>query len=191
MKHAMIFMVLALVLAACAPRATPAPSPTSSPTVVPSSTLEPTPTITPVPSSTPTPTIAPTSTITFFYSLPTATVGTPPTPAPEFACRLVAQSVVDGTQFHPGESFSNDWNLSNIGSAPWLPGNVDFANTGGNRISKYPVVQLQQNVSPGDAISLNVDMRAPFKPGAYSTFWTLRRGNNYFCRVSLTIEVAP
>jgi hypothetical protein len=191
MKHAMIFMVLALLLEACTPPSTPAPTPTSLPTIVPSDTLEPTPTLTPTASRTPEPTLPVTPTLIFFFSLPTATAGTPPTPAPELACQLVSQSIRNGTQFHPQEPFSNDWKLSNAGKAPWLPGNVDFAYTGGTKMYLYPAVQLQRNVSPGDTISLNVDMRAPNKPSEYSTFWSLRRGKDYFCRVRLTIEVIP
>lgn len=195
MKHATILMALALFLAACAAPVTPAPTSTSVPTVVPSisssiapsSTLEPTPSPTPTPSRTPEPT--PTPTLGFIFILPTATVGITPSPAAALDCQLVAQSVVNGTEFHPREPFSNDWLLLNTGSAPWVPGNVDFAYTGGTRMNLSTVVQLRQNVPPGNTVSLNVDMRAPSKPSDYTTFWSLRRGTDYFCRANLTISV--
>ncbi len=193
MKHMTVFIALALFLAACAPPVTPAPTSTTVPTVVPSivpsNTLEPAPSPTAAPSRTPEPTPSLIPTLGFVFILPTATVGPSPTTAPALACQVLAQSIVNGTEFHPQESFSNDWLFANVGSAPWFPGNVDFAYTGGTRMNLSPVVQLRQNVRPGSTVSLNVDMKAPSKPSDYTTFWSLRQGNNYFCRVKLTISV--
>ena len=193
MKHTTILLALALFLAACAAPVTPAPTstsvPTTVPSVAPSSTLEPTPTLTPPPSQTPSPTPSPVPTLGFIFILPTATVGITPSPSAALACQLMAQSIVNGTKFSPQAPFSNDWLFVNTGSAPWLPGNVDFAYTGGTKMNLYTVVPLRQSVPPGNSVSFNVDMRAPSKPSDYTTFWSLRRGTDYFCRVKLTISV--
>ncbi len=193
MKHMTVFMALALFLAACAAPVTPAPTsttvPTTVPSIVPSETLEPTLTLTATPSRTPEPTPVLLPTLGFVFVLPTATVGPTTTPAPALACQVLAQSIVDGTEFHPQERFSNDWLFANAGTAPWFPGNVDFAYTGGTRMYLSSVIQLRQNVPPGSTVSLNVDMKAPSKPSDYTTFWSLRQGTHYFCGAKLTISV--
>ena len=189
MKNAMILMTLALLLGACAAPSTPPPSstPGSAPTPIPSDTPQPTLSPTATVSVTPTEILPPTA--PFFFSLPTFTPTPLGTPAVALQCQLLSQSVADGTEFKPKENFEPGWKITNTGTAPWLPGNVDFAYFSGSKMHKYTPVPLQINVDPGDTTVVTVEMAAPKSEGTYKATWSLRRGNDYFCRVSVSIYV--
>lgn len=81
------------------------------------------------------------------------------------------------------------WKVTNTGTAGWYPGSVEFTFFGGDKMYQFPRTQLQTGVAPGDTVALVADMVAPKNPNKYTTFWGLRRGNDYFCRVSLSIYV--
>ncbi len=189
MKNAIIFLIVALVLAACVVPSTPAPSPTatSAPTSVPSDTPQPTLSPTATVSSTPTEILPPTA--PFFFSLPTFTPTPLGTPAVALQCQLISQSIADGTEFKARERFDVGWNITNTGTAPWIPGNVDFAYFAGTKMHKYTPVQLPASVASGETVNVVTDMLAPKAQGKYKAIWSLRRGNDYFCRVSVTINV--
>jgi hypothetical protein len=99
------------------------------------------------------------------------------------------QSVQNGTHYKSREPFSISWKVRNTGTAGWVPGTVDFTYIAGTKMYQYPLVQLRGTVDPGNIAHLIADMRAPRNPGKYSTTWSLRQGDNYFCHVSLTIYV--
>ncbi len=181
----MIFMALALLLAACAAPSTPTPTlvPTSARTPTPSTSPGPTLSLTPTPSTTPEPTL--TLAPTFLFRMPSQTS----TPSRVLDCQLLSQSVPNGTHFGPKERFDIAWKVTNTGAADWYPGIVEFAFLGGARMYQSPVVHLQTRVVSGDTVALDVDMVAPKNSTKYTTFWGLRRGNDAFCRVSLTIYV--
>ena len=185
MKNAMIFMALALFLAACTPPSTPAPRPTSAQTATPSTPTPPLVVLsfTPAPTHTPAPTPTPLS--TFVFLLPSSTAG----PAHVLDCQLISQSVPNDTHFNPKERFDISWKITNTGAADWYPGVIEFIFVGGAKLATSQAVHLQTRVVSGDTVSLNVDMVAPKNSTKYTTFWALRRGTEAFCRVSLTIYV--
>jgi len=151
------------------------------------------------PSTTPTP--APTPT----FALPTfagPALASPPfylfltpsqtaTPSHELDCEVLWQSVIDGAQIGPNVTFSVAWTITNTGTAAWDPEGVDFTYLSGTKMNQSPLVQLPGIVAPGDTVTLIVDMRTPNKTSRYSTVWSLRRGQDYFCSVRLTISVNP
>jgi hypothetical protein len=191
MKNAMIFIVTALLLAACGTPATPpppSPTVTRAPTTIPTSTVQPTlpPTATRAATFTPLPPTAP-----FYYSLPTFTPTPFGTPAVALQCSLVSASVVDETEFKPREPFEPGWQITNTGTAPWIPGNVDFAYIAGTKMHKYSPVALMNSVQPGDTTVVSVAMSAPKVEGTYKEILSLRRGTDYFCHVSVKITVVP
>ena len=153
------------------------------PSVVPSPTPVPTRSPTAVPSNTPPATLL--STPPFFVLLPSPTS----TPSQELDCSLIWQSMVDGSKLDPGESFSVSWKVSNTGTSSWNPETVDFTYLSGTRMNQSQVIHLQAAVLPGGAVTLTVDMRAPKKSSDYTTMWSLRRGQEYFCSVGVTISV--
>jgi hypothetical protein len=151
------------------------------------------------PSSTPEPTLTPTfalptfpgpeldSTPFYFLLTPSPTE----TPSQELDCEVLWQSVIDGKQIGPGMTFSVAWTITNTGTAAWDPGQVDFTYFSGTKMNQTPLVQLPTTVGPGETVTLDVDMRTPNKTSRYTTVWSLRRGEDYFCSVRLTISVSP
>ena len=99
------------------------------------------------------------------------------------------QSVKNGSHFKAREEFSIAWKVRNTGTAGWIPGTLDFTYFAGTKMYQYPLVQLQVGADPGNVTLLTTDLRAPKNSGKYSTTWSLRQGDNYFCHVSLTIYV--
>jgi hypothetical protein len=218
MRNVMMLLVLALVLTACGAKPTPTPAgipvgftdtPASAPTQPPPSSNTPSPTtaatLTPAVITSPQPTgsaslleptlpmtLTPIATISldstatplFVFTLPTVTP-----PATPFDCSLLTKSVADGTEFDPGERFSVGWQIMNSGSATWYPGTTVLQYFGGTKMYIYPTVPLQVVVQPGVTTSISVDMRAPQNSTTYTTLFTLHQGDNYFCRVRVSIWV--
>jgi hypothetical protein len=133
----------------------------------------------PLPSSTPTPTI--------LFSLPSSTP-TPTVPS-ELDCKLNWQSPGNGITYQPKEHFTVGWKVTNNGTAAWDAGSVVFTYLGGAKLYDYALVHLQTTVAPGQAVILSVPMRAPRNSTKYTTYWSLRRGDTFFCRVMLSIYV--
>jgi hypothetical protein len=198
MRNAMVLMVLALCLTACAPPPAPvvAPSPaaptlsnTLQPTQSPSPSPSPAPTRTntPIPSVTPSPAIS--LTPSFYFIMPSPT--RPPTS--ELDCRVISQSVPDNTSFHAGERFTVNWVISNTGSATWYPASVEFVFAGGTKMYQSTLVHLKSTVAPGQTVGLAADMKAPKNSSTYTSSWSLRRGTEYFCpaRVTIWVEAPP
>ena len=172
----MAFVALALLLTSCAAPSTPIPGPTSARTSTPSMTAEPAPSFTPAPSATLEPTLSP---------VPSPSAGA----SGALDCALLMQTVKNGAHYRSGELFSISWKVRNTGAAGWDSGTLDFTYIAGTKMYQYPLVHMQGTVDPGNIAYLMADMRAPRNPGKYSTTWSLRQGDNYFCHVGLTIYV--
>ncbi|MFH1185009.1 MAG: NBR1-Ig-like domain-containing protein [Chloroflexota bacterium] len=156
--------------------------PTSSPTLTPTATR--------------TPSLTPTFTPTFVFRLRSATPAKTSTPtlAPglisgEYSCKLLDQDPADGSKLDAKVDFDAVWEVRNTGSATWDENNIDFAFFNGDKLHEQSVYDLNKSVKSGESINLIVDMVAPKDAGKYRTVWSLRRGNDDFCRVTLTINV--
>ena len=134
-------------------------------------------TLTPSPTATETPT--PTMTLTPFLS---ASAG-------EFNCRVLSQSVRNGTHFGPRERFEMGWKVRNNGDVDWDPASVDFAFFSGTRMYQAEFLPLAEGVHTGALANLTAGLVSPKKDGTYTTVWALRRGQNRFCYVSVKIIV--
>ncbi len=175
MKTMFLLLTLGLLLAACA---APAPTPTGTPTSAPSTTptLEPTLTSTPVPD---TPTLPP----------PSLTPSSAGSATGELACKLLMQSVPNGSHFKPKERFDVGWKVRNTGTVRWDPDSIDFTYFRGTNMNQSILVHLTGEVEPGNTVMLYTDLIAPGSPGGYTTIWTLMRGEQDFCHLSVTIHV--
>jgi hypothetical protein len=167
-------VVLVGLLAACsvAPAATPLPTITASPS----------PTFTAIPTE-----IPPSATPTAEASSPTP--ATPESTLGTLDCRLLTQSLRNGSHIGPKDRFDMGWLVRNTGTAVWDPGAVEFVYLGGTRMFVSPQSALQETTEPGNSTLLVADMVAPKSDGAHTTIWALRKGSDYFCRVSVTITV--
>ena len=186
MRTTLLSIGLTLPLIACVTLSAPIASPTSARPPTPTITVEPNLSPTLPPTTTSEPTLSP-------VPPPSASAASTPAESPTEStaldCDLLIQSVKNGTHYKPQEQFSINWKVRNTGTAGWGPDSVDFTYIAGTRMYQYGLVQLKETVDPGNIAYLIADMRAPKNPGKYSTTWSLRQGDNYFCHVSLTIFV--
>ena len=179
-RIAPLLCLLTALLVGCDVFAQPSPAPSQTP--VPSPT--------PSPASTITPTIVlelPTQSLT-----PEAPAGSPTPGAPgpgELDCRLLSQSPKNGTHFAPRDRFDMGWWVRNTGTLDWDAATVDFVFAGGSPMHTFPLTHLQKNVLADQKTLLVADMLAPKQTGKYTTIWSLRSGQNFFCQVRLTIYV--
>ncbi len=175
--RAAVGLAFALILSACSaltPTSTPTAAPTATSALLATPTLSPTPTISvATPSETPAP--APTS----------ATPSTSDT----LDCRVLNQAFKNGLHVGPGTHFDMGWRVQNTGTAAWDPGTVEFAPFAGTRMYAWAPPRLQQTVASGDIVLLVADLIAPKSSGKYTTVWALKQGDQFFCRVQLTINV--
>ncbi len=107
----------------------------------------------------------------------------------ELTCRVLSQSRTNGSHFSPKETFEIGWKVRNTGTLDWDPSSVDFAYYAGTKMYVYSPVPLPATVVAGDEIALGASMVAPRNSGSYTTVWTLRRGGNDFCHVTIRINV--
>jgi len=168
---------------------TPTPSPSSTATP----TLSPTPSPSATPEATETPTESPTATPEPILSPTVAVLFTAPPPNPtasnELNCKLMWQSPHMGVIYRPNASFTVGWNVMNTGTAAWDSTSVVFTYLGGAKLYDYPLVRLQATVPPGESVVLSVRMRAPTNTTKYTTYWSLRQGNTFFCILTMSIYV--
>lgn len=158
-------------------------------------TFTPSPTITPtVVTETPLPTA--TATIIFILSTPTPLViptftssGGGGTSSENFSCQVTRVNPANGTTFNPRDDFDAIWTVRNNGQRNWDRNSIDIIYSRGDKIHKVSGYDLDENVRVGNSIDVGVDMQAPKDSGTYSTTWVMRRGDNTFCTLTLTIRV--
>jgi hypothetical protein len=160
------------------------------------------PTLTPTPTATPTQnteTPSPTPTATVIFILPSSTPIVIPTLTSSgsgggtsnenFSCQVTRVSPANGTRFGPRDDFDAIWTVRNNGQRNWDRNSIDILYSSGDRIHKVSGYDLDENVRVGNSTDVGVDMQAPKDPGTYNTTWVMRRGNNTFCTMTLTIVV--
>jgi hypothetical protein len=109
--------------------------------------------------------------------------------ANDWSCRVLSQSVRNGTHFGPKERFDIGWRVRNNGTATWDPSTMDFVYFSGTKMYQAPHYNLPAVVGRGETVALGAGMLAPRSSGSYATVWSLRSGKDFFCHVSLRIIV--
>ena len=66
---------------------------------------------------------------------------------------------------------------------------MDYIYQSGDKFHIISGYDLSKSVPVGVTTDIVVDMEAPKNPGTYTTYWTLKKGDAKFCKVSLTIVV--
>jgi len=117
-----------------------------------------------------------------------------PTETPVPACTDQAQfvrdvTVLDGTRFDPGESFTKTWRLRNSGTCTWT---TDYAlvHSAGYSLLGPDVMLLPSEVEAGELIDISVKMKAPLIEGEYEGFWKLRNDEGSFFGIGDSSDVA-
>lgn len=151
-----------------------------------------TPSFTPVPTKTPS--VTPSPTATFLFLLATRTRTPKPAPTSEvgsgnYDCSLSDQTPADGSKMTPNQSFVVSWTVQNTGTATWDSNAIDFVYVNGAKLTSAKTADLPETVASGDSVTLKLTMTAPNSTGNYKTAWSLEKGKNDFCRVTISIIV--
>jgi len=184
-----VILLLAVILAACAPATTPAPTPdtalistAAAQTVIANFTLTAnswTPTSLPAPTETPTSMSLATATTT----TAAATVIVPTQPGLPGATQAalcdryswdnatVDVNVPDNTQMTPGQDFVKTWKIKNAGTCTWGAG-YTIIYSYGDKMSGV-AQPINSVVAPGQEIEISVQFKAPTQIGEYVSAWTL------------------
>ena len=93
-------------------------------------------------------------------------------PTPCNSSRMVDETIPDGKQYDPGDSFTKTWTLRNNGSCEW---NTDyrFVFEEGDRMGGDASQYLDAAVEPGEEITFSLDLNAPDEDGEYTGVWRL------------------
>lgn len=146
-----------------------------------------TPSITPMPSPTATlqPTSAPTqATNTSATGVISGTVEAGTGDQAEW----VSQSINDKTVFEPGETFTLTWTLKNSGITTWAV-NYALRFFGGDPFSSAQEVPLNQEVAPGETVDIILQMKAPAKPGTYTSVWVMSTASRFNFNEPVYLEI--
>ena len=145
----------------------------------------------PSPSATITSTFTPTPEVSVSIS-PSATLSSA-TPELETnnQAEWVSQSIVDGTIFAPGETFTMTWRLKNVGISNWTVSYL-LRFYSGDTFGATKEILLGRVVLPGETVDIVIPMKAPTKTGDYRSDWVLSNENrsNFKEPVFLKITVA-
>jgi len=184
LKLFFITSLIAILLVACGPSATPSePTPdvaavrtSAASTVVSQFTLTAAAfTVTPAP---PTETQAPEATATE-TTLPVAQVtnaeGTVVTLCDKYSWDVatVDVNVPDNTTMSQGQEFVKTWKIKNIGSCTWGAGYTMVYSYGDDKMSGQPQA-FGAAIEPGQEVDVSVQFKAPDLPGTYTSYWTLQ-----------------
>jgi hypothetical protein len=137
-----------------------------------------TPSATPPPTSTAT--LSPTSTPTLAATDPseetvdlTATLSiSTPEEGTENKAEWVSQTIADKTVFGANETFTMTWRLKNTGVTTWTPDYV-FRFFSGDPLGAPQEVLLNQEVPSGETVDIVLPMKAPARPGTYTSVWVM------------------
>jgi len=179
--------LIAVLIAACGPSATPAgPTPdvaavrtSAASTVVSQFTLTAaafTPTTASI-TDTPEPEVTATQT-----SLPVAAVtnaeGTTVALCDKYSWdpETVDVNVPDNTTVSPGQEFIKTWKIKNIGTCTWGEG-YELIYSYGEEMDGVPQ-PLGAAIAPGQEVDVSVQFTAPDLPGSYTSLWTLQNPSN-------------
>jgi hypothetical protein len=182
-------IILALLLAACAPKATPMPTPdidaiqtAAAKTVVAeiSATAAAAAALTPLASPTSEPTsAAPTVTVTMTMGvlLTPGLIGTPLGLCDD-AAWVADVTVLDGTLMTPSQEFLKTWKVRNTGDCVWGAGYTVVYGGYNDKMSGVPAA-LSTTVTSGQDVEISVQFIAPTKAGEYLSAWRMANPRGY------------
>jgi hypothetical protein len=185
-------IILTLLLAACAPKATPMPTPDIgaiqtaaaktviaeiSATAAAAAALTPlaSPTLEPTPASAESPTV--TVTMTVSVLLTPGILGTPLGLCDD-ASFVSDVTVLDGTQMTPSQEFLKTWKVRNTGDCVWGAGYTIVYGGYNDKMSGVPAA-LSTTVTSGQDVEISVQFIAPTKAGEYLSAWRMANPGGY------------
>ena len=85
-------------------------------------------------------------------------------------------TVLDGSPFSPGETFSKGWRLRNSGTTTWDT-DYQLVFLSGSQMDGPLEQSLPIQVFPNDSIDIYVNLTAPDQPGEYTGQWMLKNSS--------------
>jgi len=135
------------------------------------------------PTSTPAPTATP---------LPSPTPKPTEEPDPCLLAAFVSETIPDGTEFSPGESFTKTWTFKNAGTCDWNDEyQVIFVK--GDQMGGPDEQDIPAETDPGETVKIEMDLTAPSDEGTYQGYWQfetnkgVKFGSNLFW-VKIVVE---
>ncbi len=191
----MILVAAALVLAACAPAATPTPDPAEVRTQV-AGTVQAGLTQTAAAAPTNTPTYTPEPTFTPTVGTPTSSVTKTPA-ATATATRAAVPDMFEVTgvtafaTFTPGQEFTVTWTLKNTGPTTWSSNYQVRCFTTAFCFSGKTTA-LGKEVKNGETVDISLHLVAPTTAGDHTTLWALSTpsGDNFGYSLSYSFKVS-
>ena len=86
--------------------------------------------------------------------------------------RYVRETIPDHTVFKPGEEFQKSWTILSEGECTWNTF-YTFQYTQGALMGGEEVVNMPNEVGPGEEVTLSLDLQAPDEPGVYTGRWEI------------------
>ena len=118
-----------------------------------------------------------------------------PTPAVSSTAQLCDNSafvsdasVPDGTQMAAGQDFVKTWKVKNTGTCSWNTG-YQLIHAYGETMGGLPTA-LSAEVLPGSEVEISVNLKAPVKPGNYSSYWRLASNNGVPFGMIVTVMIS-
>lgn len=89
-------------------------------------------------------------------------------------------TIPDETPVDPGEEFTKIWQVKNIGTCTWTQ-DYSLITVWGDDMGTRPPVPFGQVVQPGEVAEISIDMKAPYLPACYFTYWMMTdaKGNRF------------
>jgi len=85
---------------------------------------------------------------------------------------ILWETVKDGTDFDPGETFEKTWTLENQGDCDWTT-DYELRFIEGTRMGGTSTIKVPSVIEPGEEITFKVNLTAPDDPGTYTGVWQL------------------
>lgn len=89
---------------------------------------------------------------------------------------FISETIPDNTVFLPGETFTKTWTIKNNGDCTWDE-NYDVVFVKGDAMSAPAAQALEDEVEPGQAVLISVNLQAPAEIGTYRGDFKLRDNN--------------
>ncbi len=102
---------------------------------------------------------------------------------------VTGETIPDGTDFSPGESFTKSWTFKNTGYCDW---NTEYqiAFKSGDQMSGPDAQDIATETDPDESITIEIDLVAPSSAGTYTGYWQLRTHEGVdFGKFWVTIDV--
>jgi len=90
---------------------------------------------------------------------------------------FIGETIPDGTNMQPGQSFKKTWTLKNGGSFAWDKGMVlirTSSSPANEALGSPEQIPLSKEVEPGATIQIEVDLVAPKQNGQFTVFYQLQ-----------------